>query len=35
MLSDKGKAYVRENFSIEQMVRKTEEVYEEVLVCRD
>jgi glycosyltransferase involved in cell wall biosynthesis len=35
MLADKAKAYVRENFSIEQMVRKTEEVYEEVLACRD
>ena len=35
MLADKAKAYVRENFSIEHMVRKTEEVYEEVLACRD
>jgi glycosyltransferase involved in cell wall biosynthesis len=35
MLADKARAYVRENFSLGEMVRKTEEVYEEVLACRD
>ena len=35
MLADKAKAYVRESLSLEEMVRKTEEVYEEVLVCQD
>lgn len=31
ILADKAKLYVKENFSLEEMVRKTEEVYEEVL----
>ncbi len=33
-LADKARSHILRNFSIERMVRRTEEVYEEVLACR-
>lgn len=35
IFADRARLYVKENFSLEDMVRKTERVYEEVLTCPD